>query len=132
MHGLQVQKTGGWRDGLGRGKVFGKSLVPWYSLKCAKPIRWDDGCIEKGKMRDMTLLHSPQLIQAPLTSQEDPENLRKAPTPPLHFVALLYYVCINVSKLVCRDICEHYSNIFKVYTHNINRYVYILILDNYI
>ena len=87
----------------------------------------DDGCIEKGKMRDMTLLHSPQLIQAPLTSQEDPENLRKAPTPPLHFVALLYYACIHVIKLVCREIYEHYSNVFKVYTHNINRYVYILI-----
>ena len=71
----------------------------------------------------MTLLHSPQLIQAPLTSQEDPENLKKAPTPPLHFVALLYYVCIYVSKLVCRDIYEHYSNV-------INVYIYIYILDN--
>ena len=63
--------------------------MPWHSLKCAKPpIRREADCIEKGKMRDMTLLHSPQLIQAPLASQEDPENLKKALTPPLHCVAL--------------------------------------------
>jgi len=43
----------------------------------------------------MTLLHSPQLIQAPLTSQEDPENCTKIPEGP----ATYFHVPIKESKV---------------------------------